>query len=492
MGGSQSFGSNYRPSSQSRKMSIGIVVESLAKKNAAATKEAEITAVETEKVVYANGNMTLDRNNVKDTRIPGEEGSQWISTGPFNLKIPTSGTIPDAKNTSTLPAIRDQQTAETTEEVPVVNGDKTENVGSRQNNNLKMRLLQILGTVSSPKSPCPFSQDQDAHSNTLKEKQVTNEKADGVVKLRPNSDSIETDSECPDNDNQRPVTRSSIRKKASKEMNLNKNQSDIPSSCKQKHQEKSIFQRNGCLQKKATADGLHGTAGNLISRSTRKNVQMKSSTEPKKLLFPENGRSGKKLKENLSSKPTLSAKKELPEKHKIKTQKANCKRETFPPADKESPLGKYYKAANTLPPERLEANSEKCENKTQKADCRSKALPPADKASLLGKDYGDANTSPPESKRENSEALKNTRTKVSHQSPKAGFTSPNLSSSPSLISETDQMRKYSNSPEIERFMFTALHFKSPRSGSGRKPLVSFSWDLKDSPPFLYTHYFINY
>ncbi|KAF2324989.1 hypothetical protein GH714_022097 [Hevea brasiliensis] len=61
-----------------------------------------------------------------------------------------------------------------------------------------MKLCEILGTVSSPRSQPSNSQAREAGANNVKQEKIHPQNCDAVVKPVQNSDTIETDSENPD------------------------------------------------------------------------------------------------------------------------------------------------------------------------------------------------------------------------------------------------------------------------------------------------------
>ncbi|PIA60629.1 hypothetical protein AQUCO_00300261v1 [Aquilegia coerulea] len=95
----RSLGSDYFPSGQSRKISIGIIAEDNVKYGA--RKEAEVAVNSTKK--GASGRKPVKENNklpeiedplkVKQTENAGQKSSPWISTKSFDHEMPTTKTV---------------------------------------------------------------------------------------------------------------------------------------------------------------------------------------------------------------------------------------------------------------------------------------------------------------------------------------------------------------------------------------------------------------
>ncbi|XVE73552.1 hypothetical protein DITRI_Ditri11bG0127700 [Diplodiscus trichospermus] len=155
--------------------------------------------------------------------------------------------------------------------------DKTQNI---QTETLKMKLQELLGAVSSPKSIQSSSQSHKLSANNLKPKISADHNGDIFVKPIQNSDTIETDSEDPDKAIMRPVTRSLTRKRAPAKIQADKTKVGL--SSKKKHRE-SIFPFGEGRSTKL--DGAVN-CGSLLS--TKKKIQKKySKIGPRKICFSE-------------------------------------------------------------------------------------------------------------------------------------------------------------------------------------------------------------
>ncbi|MCD7457715.1 hypothetical protein HAX54_035949 [Datura stramonium] len=308
-GDAWSFGSNYHQSSQSRKMSIGIVIDSAAKCRIQKVKQAEdqahLPAVKTSsketsvedatimaQKTSSKGYFTNDRNKkeiastsaIRNQIEPTEQQtSPWISTKTLHHE-PTSEAVTSVEkpsiaqgavemcNTShrvnvgpaecslksfliqtrTLQFDKSKQVKEDSsterggkfaskaalEDMPEkeVKGKNTkaENAG---NESLRLKLREILGTVSSPNKQCPNSlvPEQGAKASKPEKKDSGNH----VGEPTQNSDTIESDTQSHEYAIRRPTTRSLARKRAPAK--LKSQNRKRPPACKEDCLEKNVF-----------------------------------------------------------------------------------------------------------------------------------------------------------------------------------------------------------------------------------------------------------
>lgn len=357
----RSIGSKYQPSSQSRKISIGVMVDSVAKKMSGAAKEDEV-AVLTERTNLNVENSIEVKNKgqrvaapVKgkpiEAEAPEQERSPWITTRSlhqqssfpetfFRAEQPaTSGRQNKLNGQKNAPATHSVQFCtnktsilesdsgkkqfdgitykrkgtkdggtETVKEFSFAAGqedhvsdkaDKTET----QTETLRLKLWEILGNISSPKSQHSNSQSHEVGANNLKPGQNFDQKGGEVVRPRQNSDTIETDSEDPDHTIRRPVTRSLTQKRVSPKVQVKRTKCGPSSGYIQKNQEKNIFSF-----KEGWSRRVNGSANGGSSKPMRKKSDKKSTKiEPRKILFPEKDTSDKIQGESYRSKAMLPA-----------------------------------------------------------------------------------------------------------------------------------------------------------------------------------------
>lgn len=337
--------SNYQQSSQSRKISIGVMVDSVAKKMSGAAKEDDV-AVPTERKnlnvensieVKKKGQQVTAPVKRKPIEAPEQEGSPWITTRSlrqqssfpetfFCAEQPaTSGRQNKLSGQKNAPATHSVQfctnktsilqsdsgekqfdgitykrkgmkdgSTETVKEFSFAaaqedhvsdKADKTET----QTETLRMKLWEILGNISSPKSQHSNSQSHEVGANNLKPGQNFDQKGGEVVRPRQNSDTIETDSEDPDHTIRRPVTRSLTQKRVSPKVQVKRTKCGPSSGYIQKNQEKNIFSLKGgwCGRVNGSANG--GSSKPMRKKSDKKSTKIK----PRKILFPEKDTSDK-------------------------------------------------------------------------------------------------------------------------------------------------------------------------------------------------------
>ncbi|OMO82310.1 hypothetical protein COLO4_23119 [Corchorus olitorius] len=330
----RSFGSNYHPSSQSRKISVGVMVDSLAKRKAETPKGDDRNLPNTERAKPSTGISTEEKNKGevfrKQTEDPEQVKSPWISPRSFHKNALAPETVFCQGETSNsrqkkLNAVKDVPVTYSVQYFPnqtlnvenvgshqsmfdglmdkkhgekdnssqkaeefnfpnavdkVVLEDKADNSQNVQTETLKMKLQQLFGTVSSPKSQQSISHSHKAGANNLKPEITADHMGDPVAKRRQNSDTIETDSDNPDKTIKRPVTRSLTRKRAPARVQPAKNKVGL--SSKQTHGESIVSFGEGRSNK---MDGA-GNSGSSLSRK-RKIQKKNSKINPRKISFHE-------------------------------------------------------------------------------------------------------------------------------------------------------------------------------------------------------------
>lgn len=230
------------PSSQSRKISIGVMVDSLSHKKLESTKEDEIAVLNAESIKSGQGNSAKGKRRksevqatepTKQTQATEQVGFPWITTRTFYQKPPTLETAPCSEQTSNLQASGKHCQLDEAKNAPYntsvlrsddINQNKFDGVtygrrgrkdGSTEklqeftfaaaqnvlmsdkdiiNNttengrteSLRKKLQEILGTVSSP-NHCKSS-TRELGASSLKPEQKLDQMGDGAGKPRPNAD----------------------------------------------------------------------------------------------------------------------------------------------------------------------------------------------------------------------------------------------------------------------------------------------------------------
>ncbi|KAJ6390551.1 hypothetical protein OIU77_024709 [Salix suchowensis] len=327
----RSFGSKCHPSSQSRKISIGILIDSLWKKGTGGT-ERENSKKESSVEGTNKGKGAFDITKGNQTEAPDQVHSPWITTRSFHQKLPTSDGVLYAVETSNLPG----STGRLNKISRVKNVPATHSVeffSNQTSNSFSGDLKQKFSGFTYKRKGGKYrnSQSEDeptfatAKEGTMLDIAMTDDKTeerrtetlkmklweilentdDVVVKPRQSSDTIETVSETADLTMKRPVTRSLTQQRASTKQKPEKTKVDPSSSHRQKFQEKDVYSfKEGLLQKQNVAfnDGS--------SMSIRKKGQIKCcSIEPRKIHFSEDDNADEIQERSHKSEISLPAEK---------------------------------------------------------------------------------------------------------------------------------------------------------------------------------------
>ncbi|GFZ13676.1 hypothetical protein Acr_23g0020610 [Actinidia rufa] len=157
--------------------------------------------------------------------------------------------------------------------------DKTNRTEDRREA-LRIKLWDILGTVSSQNKQA--SQDPEVGVNNLNPEQNIDKKSKPFVKSRQNSDTIEADSESPDQTIRRPDTRSLTMKRAPSKVQTNKTRNAPSSTYTRKHPEKNIFSFE-----ERFSGRLDASVTNSSPKSYRKKRERKGlKAERHRICFP--------------------------------------------------------------------------------------------------------------------------------------------------------------------------------------------------------------
>ncbi|GMJ09263.1 Arabidopsis thaliana ASYNAPTIC 3, ASYNAPTIC 3 [Hibiscus trionum] len=292
----RSFGSNFHPSSQSRKISIGVLVDSLAKRKPGGTEGHQNKQANAERIKpsvgistegqdkgdadrTSKGNQTEDNEQVK---------SPWITPRSLHRETlaPETASLPKEASNPRQKKLHAVEDVPETNSVPfkLNQNFNANNVGSEQNNfddlinglsykrkgwkdgnsqrvdefnyanqwkdkvelehkagkteniqteTLKKKLHELFTTVSSPKSLQSSLQSHKVSANNLKQERSADHVGDTAVNPRQNSVNVEIVSDNPDKTVKRPATCSLIRKRAPAKVQLANTK--ISLSSKQKH-----------------------------------------------------------------------------------------------------------------------------------------------------------------------------------------------------------------------------------------------------------------
>ncbi|KAE8697235.1 putative Phytochrome interacting factor 3 [Hibiscus syriacus] len=339
----RSFGSNFRPSSQSRKISIGVLVDSLAKRKPGGNKEDQDKQANAERIKpsfgvstggkdkgdavrTSKGNQTEDNEQVKspwitfrslhrETLSPETASLQKEASNPREKKLNTVKDVPEISSFSfsqnqninahnvgseqkKFDGIisgqaykrkgRKDDNSQRVEEFNCANKwkdkveleHKADKTENIQTETLKKKLHELFATVSSPKSQQSSLQSHKVGSNNSKQKRSADHGGDTAVKHRQNSVDVEIVSDNPDKTVKRPATHSLIQKRAPAKVQLAN--SKINLSSKQKHGDNIFSFGEG---RSAKLDGAVNN-GSLLPRQ-KKNEKKSSKIDPHQISSPE-------------------------------------------------------------------------------------------------------------------------------------------------------------------------------------------------------------
>ncbi|KAK5783711.1 hypothetical protein PVK06_038224 [Gossypium arboreum] len=339
----RSFGSNFHPSSQSRKISIGVMVDYLAKRKPGRTKEDQDKRANAERIKPSIG-ISLEGKNKgdavttsegKQTEDAGKVKSPWITprslhrkalapetaslreetSNPRQKKLNTAEDVPETYSFPCSPNQnfnahnigskqnkfdglingfanqrkgRKDGNSQRVEELNFANAskDKVElkhkagNTQNIQTETLKQKLQELFGTVSSPKSLQSSLQSHKVTANNSKQERSADHVVDTAVKPRQNSVTVEIVSDNPNKTVKTPVTCPLIQKRSPAKVQLANTK--IGLSSKQKHGD-SIFSVG--VGRSAKLDGTVN-GGSLLPRK-RKTAKKSSKIDPHQFCFPE-------------------------------------------------------------------------------------------------------------------------------------------------------------------------------------------------------------
>lgn len=483
-------------------MSIGVVVDSIAKKKSGLAKEREVVVPNAE-TVHANlGNTIQGKINVErvtaakkteEAKNPEQLSSPWLSTRPFFQEIPTSDAALHAKQASNLSSGSKRQckldnarntpltysveffanrtsilnsgdnkqkkfsgvtykkrglndgveevqdfTFATVQEVLLpdkeVLVDKTHVKENTRTETLRMKLWNILGATASPNDQHPKSQEHEVgdvnlnpqpefdqmgdmvkpKKNSVKPEEKYNGKGDIFIKPRQCSDTIETDSESPENSVRRPVTRSLIQKRARAKGRQRTAKPGPSSGHKQKQQDNVFSFEQECFENAPDSAG-----GRSLKPIQKKRENTGFRTESHEVCLPEKDNS-------------------------TKIQQAISSTGKRPPAKKACSLhnkrGDFHRSLPDNEREFLELEKNIQEKEIYQSPLISKTY---------GRDFDNPKSKDQREDEENP-SLKNADPEDNFLSPTFGIRPPMSSSSPSSIAKSDQMADCSSPASTER------------------------------------------
>lgn len=299
----RSFGSSYRACSQPRKISRGILIDSSAKfssENAdkgILQSEEYLTPTKVDPVEVGN---RIDAFNSTDSgKYPGSPGHgpfPPVPTGSMHRGIPVSEVAHGSTELNchenslgqliSMVTLRKDANAAGIEKPPfsnsqkIVTEDTAKEAESRGRETLRVKLWEILGTVSSPKQHLN-DYDLKVRAKDLESPQENNGERNLALKSKQNSDTIESDSEFPNEKAVRLSTYSLSKKRASLELKGNRSR-----NAQSSHYEEAEGKKTACFREGFSERISHG----IHDGSLKKNKSEKQgSVEACKTIYLDQG-----------------------------------------------------------------------------------------------------------------------------------------------------------------------------------------------------------
>ncbi|XP_019082437.1 PREDICTED: uncharacterized protein LOC104793679 [Camelina sativa] len=338
----RSFGSNYHPSSQSRKISIGVMADTQPKRNPGTDKADGDVIARVEKLKSATAtDLQANKKDKGDlaarqrssAQVTGRVTSPWTRSSHRKL-----GTLENvlSKQTSSLSGskglnkgldvVHQAPARESFQDFPIstpqhthgeLNGGKNDKVtdrspgrmeeppsavlqqkvasqreemgkpGKEQNGTtdaLRSKLWEILGKASPANNEDVNSETPEVVKTNLKLSQDKGSNDDPLIKPRHNSDSIETDSESPEVATRRPLTRSLLQKRVGAKGVQKRTKAGANIGRKTAEEVNNIFSFDEGLRGKAGTAAMNSAVMPKKQRGRRKNtvVQCRKAHSRKK------------------------------------------------------------------------------------------------------------------------------------------------------------------------------------------------------------------
>ncbi|CAH2057690.1 unnamed protein product [Thlaspi arvense] len=316
----RSFGSNYHPSSQSRKISIGVMADSQPKRNPGPDKGDGDVIARVEKLksatvtdLQANKKVKSDlaakqRSSAKGTehatspwkfprssyrklgtlesvlckQMPSLSGSKGLDKGvngahqaptrdfPISSPQHSDDELNGGRNHKEIdrsPERREEPPSAVSQQMVASQREELDKPEKDQNGGtdvLRSKLWEILGKASPAYNEDVNSETPEVVKTNFKLSQDKGSNNDPLIKPRHNSDSIETDSESPENATRRPVTRSLLQRRVGAKGVQKRTKAGANLGGKSAEQVNNIF---------SFEEGLHGKTGTATNTSVKPKKQ---------------------------------------------------------------------------------------------------------------------------------------------------------------------------------------------------------------------------
>lgn len=290
----RSFGSSYRACSQPRKISRGILIDSSAKFSSENANKGVLQSEEyltpTKAADPVEVGNRIDAINSTDSgkhpRSVVHGPFPPVPTGSFHRGIPVSevahGSTESNCNQNSL---RKDANAVGIEKPSFANSqevlieDTAKEAENRGRETLRVKLWEILGTVSSPKQHLN-DYDLKVGAKDLESPKENNGESYLALKSKQNSDTIESDSQFPNEKAVRRSTYSLSKKRASDELKRNRN-------AQSSRYEEAERKNTACFRERFSERISHGIHGGSLKKKNKSEKQ--GSAEACKTIYLDQG-----------------------------------------------------------------------------------------------------------------------------------------------------------------------------------------------------------
>ncbi|KAG7639993.1 hypothetical protein ISN45_At02g042400 [Arabidopsis thaliana x Arabidopsis arenosa] len=493
----RSFGSNYHPSSQSRKISIGVMADSQPKRNLVPDKDdgdviarveklksatvTELQANKKEKSDLAakqrnsaqvTGHVTSPRSPRSSHRKLGTlesvlckqtsslSGSKGLNKGlngahqtparesfqncPISSPQHSLGELNGGRNDRVMdrsPERMEEPPSAVLQQKVASQREKMDKPGKETNGTtdvLRSKLWEILGKASPANNEDVNSETPEVEKTNFKLSQDKGSNDDPLIKPRHNSDSIETDSESPENATRRPVTRSLLQRRVGAKGVQKKTKAGANLGRKCTEQVNSVF---------SFEEGLRGKIGTAVN----------SSVMPKK-------QRGRRKNTVVKCRKAHSRKKDEADWSRKEASKSNT-----PPRSESTETGKRSSSSDKkgnshdLHPQ-SKARKQKPDISTREGDFHPS--PEAEAAALPEMSQGLSKNGDKHERPSNIFREKSVEPENEFQSPTFGYKAPISSPSPCCSPEASPLQPRNISPTLDETEAPIFSFGTKKTSQG--------------------------
>ncbi|EFH58358.1 hypothetical protein ARALYDRAFT_483869 [Arabidopsis lyrata subsp. lyrata] len=493
----RSYGSNYHPSSQSRKISIGVMADSQPKRNLVPDKDDGDVIARVEKLKSATvtdlqankkdkGDLAAKQRN--SAQVTGHVTLPWRSPRLSHRKLGTLESVL-CKQTSSLSGSKGLNKGlngahpaparDSFQNFPIsspqqshgeLNGGRNDTVMDRSPERmedppsavllqkvasqremdkpdkekngttdvLRSKLWEILGKASPANNEDVNSETPEVEKTNFKLSQDKGSNDDPLIKPRHNSDSIETDSESPENATRRPVTRSLLQRRVGAKGVQKRTKAGANLGRKSTEQVNNVF---------SFEEGLRGKIGTAMNSS----------------VIPKKQRGRRKNTVVQCRKAHFRRKDEADGSHKEASKSNTPPRSESTGTGKRSSFSDKKGSSQDLHPQ-SKARKQKPDISTREGDFHPS--PEAETAAMTEMFQGLSNNGEKHERPSNIFMEKSVEPENEFQSPTFGYKAPISSLSPCFSPEASPLQPRNISPTLEEMETPIFSFGTKKNSQG--------------------------